>query len=68
MRDTSENSRLHGLRWLTAGVFLLLAAVVMLVALFLVPTPVARLALAHIFPAHKPSLGSATLTPAGRLI
>ncbi len=40
----------------------------MFVAPFLLPAPFVRLALVYIFPAHTPSLGSATLTPEGRLV
>ena len=65
MRDTPRNNRFHRLRWLTAGLLLLLAAV--LVTPLLLPATVARLALVYLFPAHTPDLGSATLTPAGKL-
>lgn len=65
MSETPENSRLHKLKWLIIGLFFLAT---MSVAPFLLPAPFARLALAYLFPAHTPSLRSATLRPEGRLI
>lgn len=60
-----KNDRSQKLRWLTIGFLFLL--VVLFVTSSLLPTFVARLALARLVPAYAPSLGSATLTPAGRL-
>jgi len=57
---------LHKLKWLIAGLFFLLTAI--FVVPFLLPAPFARLVLVYMFPVHAPSLGSATLTPEGRLI
>lgn len=66
MRETPGKSRLHKLKWFLVGLFFLLAA--MFAAPFLSSTLFARIALVYLFPAHTPSLGSATLTPEGRLI
>ena len=66
MYDTPEKGRLGKFQWLIAGSFFFLA--IMPVAPFLLPAPFARLALVYIFPAYSPSLGSATLTPEGKLI
>ena len=65
MYDTLEKGRLSKFKWLIAGLLFFLAT--MPLALFLLPAPFARLALVYTFPAYTPSLGSATLTPAGRL-
>jgi hypothetical protein len=66
MRETPGKSRLHKLKWFLAGLFILLAA--MFAAPFLSSTLFARIALVYFFPAHTPSLGSATLSPEGKLI
>jgi hypothetical protein len=66
MYDTPEKGRLGKFKWLIAGSLFFLA--IMPMALFLLPAPSVRLALVHIFPAYTPSLGSASLTPQGRLI
>jgi len=57
---------LRKLRRVVAVVSLLLAAV--LVAPFLLTTPLARLVLWKIFPANKPSVGSAKLSLSGTLV
>ena len=65
MYDTPQKGRLGKFKWLIAGSFFFLA--IMPVAPFLLPAPFVRLALVYTFPAYTPSLGSATLTPEGRL-
>jgi len=66
MSDTPTKSRLRKLRGVVAVLLLLLAA--LLLAPFLLTTPLARLMLRQVFPAHTPSVGSAILSPSGTLI
>src|SRR5262249_39570933 len=66
MRAPSMKSRLRKLTGVT-GVLLLLLTVILL-APFLLTTPLARLILQRVFPAHTPSVDSATLSPSGMLI
>lgn len=66
MSDTPTKSRLRKLRRVAAVLLLFLTAI--LLAPFLLTTPLARLVLRHVFPAHTPSVGSAALSPSGTLI
>ena len=66
MRDAPENRHVHRLRWIAAALLLLLAA--MLIAPFLLTTPLVRLALGQVFPAGHLSLGRAALSPWGTLV
>jgi|GEM_PF-6784136 len=66
MNDTLTKSRRRKLTGV--AVVLLLLLVVLLLAPFLLTTPLARLVLQQVFPAHTPSLDSATLSPSGMLI
>jgi hypothetical protein len=67
MSDTlPTKSRLRKLSRVVAALLLLLVAILM--APFLLTTPLARLVLRQVFPAHTPSVGSAVLSPSGTLI
>jgi hypothetical protein len=66
MSDTPTKSRLRKLRGGAAVILLLLVALPL--APFLLTTPLARLVLRQVFPAHTPSVGSAVLSPSGTLI
>jgi hypothetical protein len=67
MSDTPPTkSRLRKLREVAAVLLLLLAAISL--ALFLLTTPLTRLVLQQVFPAHTPSVGSTALSPSGTLI
>jgi Dicarboxylate transport len=65
MRATPEKRQARKLRWVTV-LLLLLAA--MLLAPFLLTTPLVRLALGQVFPARHASVGSAVLSLSGTLI
>jgi len=66
MRDNPPKNQLRKLGRVAAVLLFLLAA--SLLALFLLTTQLARLALRQVFPAHTPSVDSATLSPSGTLI
>jgi hypothetical protein len=69
MNDTPTKSRLCKFKRVVivlSALSLLLAAIVL--TPFLLTTPLARLALRQIFPAHTPSIGSAALSPWGALV
>ncbi len=66
MSDKPAKRRLHRLRWVAAVLLPLLTAI--LVAPFLLTTQLVRFALGQVFPANRPSVGSAALSPSGTLI
>ncbi|MBI3328245.1 MAG: YdbH domain-containing protein [Nitrospinae bacterium] len=65
MSDQPEKRQVRRLTWIAAGLLLLLGAT--LVAPFLLTTQLVRLALGHVFPANRPSVGSAALSRSGTL-
>ena len=66
MSNKPAKRRLRRLSWVVAVLLPLLAA--MLVAPFLLTTQLVRFALGQVFPANRPSVGSATLSFSGTLV
>jgi hypothetical protein len=64
--DKLSKRRLRRLGWVAAALLLLLAAI--LAAAFLLTTRLVNLALKQVFPANRPSVGSATLSLSGTLV